>query len=450
MNYTDQILIEAKDCSYLDSQNIHDDVLKHFIYSFSRGNILYLSPEKKEDEHIKVIEYDFIKRNWIAGRFVGEASFSFQDKNYKIFIRPRFGEIFLFRMLEEIYQIKLSETRGIYNRTHDFQLLIKKLIAFIWLNLLANSNKHGLPRNTVKKTHKGSIIRGRINIPQSIHPFFTSGKIVSTSWIKEAYEIISQILYQAYLILLNDYSLSLFIYSGNARDAIIQLESYKFRPRYINDNEYQNIHYSEIYKNFKPIVDLSWQLIQRKRIANQLQDKNLPNYCYFIDIAEVWELYLKSILKNHLSPRGWVLIKENLITYEGKIFKRQLIPDMVFQKNDNILVFDAKYKQMYLREIDFDRTDFFQIHTYISYYQQNRNVLCGGLLYPFSVSFTNENYPKSISQSYFGLNLTPIKFIIDGIDLSFRIDNNPQEESTKYFKRMENMFLERIDNIIDL
>ena len=55
---------------------------------------------------------------------------------------------------------------------------------------------------------------------------------------------------------------------------------------------------------------------------------------------------------------------------------------------DEFLVFDAKYKRMKGEKNDVDRSDFFQIHTYIQYflhtYPEGR-VLLGGLLYPLSL-----------------------------------------------------------------
>ena len=67
---------------------------------------------------------------------------------------------------------------------------------------------------------------------------------------------------------------------------------------------------------------------------------------------------------------------------------------------------------------DYDRSDFFQIHTYINYYDKNFNVIAGGLIYPLSNKLTDEKEVKNSSSSLFGENKDNIQYFIDGIDLS--------------------------------
>jgi hypothetical protein len=103
---------------------------------------------------------------------------------------------------------------------------------------------------------------------------------------------------------------------------------------------------------------------------------------------------------------------------------------------------------MLFRKIDFDRTDFFQIHTYINYYQQSKNVIAGGLLYPISASISETFASKSKSNSLFDGNGSDTKFIVDGIDLSF-INNSLKDEVQYDFREKESQFLERINAVIE-
>jgi len=108
------------------------------------------------------------------------------------------------------------------------------------------------------------------------------------------------------------------------------------------------------------------------------------------------------------------------------------------QKDNQILVFDTKYKKMtfknrYQNGGDLDRNDFFQINTYMSYYQNNGyKVLAGGLLYPIEGIFTKGNCH---SESWFSNGKT--KFIVDGLELSTLDDKNIVEIEQKFIERIK-------------
>ena len=111
------------------------------------------------------------------------------------------------------------------------------------------------------------------------------------------------------------------------------------------------------------------------------------------------------------------------------------------------MVFDTKYKRMNMQERnqngpgDVDRNDFFQINTYMSYYQNHTdkyNVKVGGLLYPIETKFTSRKH-ECYSETWFGNTAT--KFIVDGIDLS---KNNLTIED---ILKSENAFIDGIQKI---
>jgi 5-methylcytosine-specific restriction enzyme subunit McrC len=60
---------------------------------------------------------------------------------------------------------------------------------------------------------------------------------------------------------------------------------------------------------------------------------------------------------------------------------------------------------------DVDREDFFQIHTYMAYYngKQEHNLKLGGLLYPIEAEYKNNKYPSMLHDK--------TQFIVDGIGL---------------------------------
>jgi len=137
--------------------------------------------------------------------------------------------------------------------------------------------------------------------------------------------------------------------------------------------------------------------------------------------------------------------KIELYNNPNMFYQRKIIPDIVMMKDNDLMVFDTKYKRMNMigrnqnGAGDVDRNDFFQINTYMSYYQnQNYNVKVGGLLYPM------DSFDKSRchSENWFGNNST--KFIVDGIDLSSIDENSTMRDITK----CEDGFIENIRNLL--
>ena len=132
------------------------------------------------------------------------------------------------------------------------------------------------------------------------------------------------------------------------------------------------------------------------------------------------------------------------------LYSRKIIPDIVMTKNKDVIVFDTKYKKMnfnYLKGngVDVDRNDFFQINTYMSYYQnQDFNVKIGGLLYPIEKSFKENKYICH-SETWFGNSNT--KFIVDGIDLSNLEEDN--ENKFAPISKREQKFINGIKELLN-
>ncbi|GAA4237599.1 hypothetical protein GCM10022291_24810 [Postechiella marina] len=430
------IILAAKDCCAFLEQEGHADAIQYFLTTQSKNNIFHfnVSKEKRIDES-PIISFNYQDGKWYAGRYVGEAYFNYKGQEYQITITPRFGNTQLFHMLEEVFNVRFSESNQRISKQKDIQFIIKKIIAFLWLNMLSKANKHGLPRSNKKFTYKGSKIRGRLNVRASILPMYTENNVVSNYWEKTPNEPILKILKQAYSILKYEYGLAHIKTSRAATNALEQLFSSNVSTGYLTENEYCKIVYKNIYKSFKPVVDLSWDIIRRKNFGNN-NSEDTNGVSFFLDMAEIWELYLKSIIKKKIAPHGWILRNDVIQTYSNKDFKRKLIPDIVFQKENNVLVWDAKYKRMEYAYYDYDRADFFQIHTYINHYDKNFNVIAGGLLYPLSKEYSREVAYRNYSESIFGEGQDDTQFFIDGIEL-IHID----KESVK---KQEELFLDRV------
>lgn len=435
---SDTVILEAKDCCSFLNQEGHGEAIQYFISKKNSLTIFNFGKKSNKDEE-EIAYFNYRDAKWYAGRFIGEAIFEFNNTKYKIIINPRFGNNQLFRMLEEVYNIRLPHSKNNFEKQNQYQYLIKKLIAFLWLNLLSKANKHGIPKNNTIRFYKGTSIIGKLDIRKSILPLFTEEKVISKYHEKTPDKTITNILKSAYRILKTEYSLTNDMISVSSKNAIEQLYSSKIAENHVTENDYNKIQYRDIYLTYKPIVDLSWDILKKRNFGNN-KDKNKDGLSFFIDMAEIWEMYLKSILKKKFLKDGWIIRNDKITTYKEKDFRRTLIPDIILEKGDDVMVWDAKYKRMEFDYFDYDRSDFFQIHTYISYFKENRNVIAGGLLYPLSKEFSNIRQEKNKANSLYSEEKNKINFIVDGIDYSQINEENIVTEEAK--------FLDRISSII--
>ncbi len=425
-----RIEIEAFDCMPFQNETVSADVLQEFLTT-QCSNVFRFSSNKKVDTDSKLAEYDYNRHQWIAGRFVGEAFFKYNGIDYNIRVKPRFGESFLFKMLEEIFNIRITKSSSTQKGIKDWQLYyIKHIIAFIWIQKLADVNLHGLPKKNDKKIYQGQTIRGKLNVRKTIPLYYQSQQLASNYYEKQIDTLIAQIIYQAYQILKEDFYIANINIPDTALEALNQIQASANRKEYISETQYLNIKYKEIYLSWKPFIDLSWDIIQRKQLS-QKQNNTNNGFGFFIDMAEIWEQYLRVILTKNLQIEGWTYRRVNEIAYKGFFFRRELIPDLVFQKGDMISVWDAKYKRMSGNFNDVDRSDFFQIHTYIQYYRNKFNVVAGGLLYP--ITSNQIDFDKYYSNYLLNKEGEKTEFCIDGIKLSEENHNDNLEINQKEF-----------------
>lgn len=430
------IILSAKDCSPIENQAGNELAIQFLLSNEELFEVFNFKKEKKNEDKSPLIYFDYTRKCWCAGRYVGEVNFTFDKNKYQLVIRPRFGDIQLFSMIEKIYNIKIPKNKSEVSTSTNYNWLIRRVIAFLWLNLLSKANRHGLPRSNKLNRFKGNKVIGRINVRQSVIPIYSEEQVVSEYWVKTIDQKIFSILLLAHDLLVRKYHLGQIRKSYAAKNALDLLYSSKISTRNFDINEYHKIRYKRIYESFRPVVDLSWDLLNEDDFINK--NSNDDGVGFFLDMAEIWEMYLSKILSKHLFNKGWRLTGNEFKTYKSKKYSRKIIPDIIFQKGEQVLVFDAKWKRMTLDFRDFDRKDYFQIHTYINFLNQNSKVVVGGLIYPMSkLSEDNLEVETIHSQSLYEQDQSESKFIVDGINFT----NFELESLDKNIKE----FLSRID-----
>ena len=377
------------------------------IYCFS------VSKRERDNDSEPIVFFDYENAQWRAGRYIGNIDYSIGRKQYSLTIVPRFGERILMEMFGEIYNLKLSNGKSRF-RADKKSLYIKMLVSLVWSQKLAEANRHGLPRNRVFVDNKGYSVKGKLLIRPSILSYGKDKTVISRSSEMTYDEKIIAIISSAYKVLKNDYAFDQLSISPNIKETISDIESigHSLKNQRITENDYQSISYHPIYQSFKDLVDFSWQIINSSTGMDQKnQGSNVSGY--LIDMAEVWECYVRSLVQRELKEYGWKLIDSVFTVYENTFYKRKIIPDIVLQKDGDYCVFDAKYKRMRYIKDDVDRADFFQIHTYISYMQHLGKVKLAGLLYPIE----NDYKTHDTQAPLFNLR-EQCRFIADGPDIS--------------------------------
>lgn len=390
---------------------------------------------------------------WWAGRYIGHAIIN----KTEISILPRFGGDFLLTIIEDVYNIRFfnndAKTQGEYPEAW-FSNLLNVLRYKLWVSKCAVANRYGLPHTNVKREHQGVTLKGRIDIHRTLLPWALKKEVVSNTTEKVLDDSICKIVYEAYRILSKGVQqnkpikkknakdkLSYFSASDTpaaAQDAINALNNnYKGTLVDISESDYKRIRYKSIYVTWKPLVDFSWSIIKGKKIG--MKESDTQSECVFVDMAEIWEAFLRKKLSEGMSDEGWrvwTVDECKREVYKDSFFKRHIIPDIVLHRisrqdgKDEFLVFDAKYKRMVGEKEDVDRSDFFQIHTYMHYFQHvypNSRVLLGGLLYPWDTDELRDS-----THNLFGENGSfNTKFIVDGIVCKdLKTDDNQNVKNT--------------------
>ncbi len=306
----------------------------------------------------------------------------------------------------------------------------------------------GLPKSYKSIKHHELKLKGKVDINRFIKydiPF--KGKVSSISREQKEIQEIIDVLYKAIKIIdQNDFT------TKNISHVKTYLKQHKSN-KYVSNEIVTKAIKSKALQNpiflpYKKVLEYAKFIIDGNNLEEKKDGKE-RTFGFLVNIAELFEIYLVKLLQNNFSD--WQVLHEpELDAYEEPLFyHRHMYPDIVMKKDNDIMVFDAKCKKMLMRDKyhfggDVDRNDFFQINTYMSYYnnQKATNLIAGGLLYPIEEEFDKA---KCHSENWFEND--KVKFIIDGLDLH-GIHECKDEEAMSFIRKREMSFIERIQKLI--
>ncbi|MBD3807531.1 MAG: hypothetical protein IE880_02300 [Epsilonproteobacteria bacterium] len=383
-----------------------------------------------------------------TGNYVGK----FVWDGLTVDIRSRFSDQFLQRMLNftnDVYLDDVSVFSASISKRIDFS---KYVIYYLFVQTLEKAFLLGLPKAYKSVQHHEMKLKGKIDINRFIKsdiPF--KGKISSTSREQHEIQEIIDTLYKAIKVIdknakivsTKDTQVS---FTQNISHIKSHLKQYRSNS-YVTNGTINTAMQSKalqnpIFASYKQVLEYTRFIINGSNLEEDGKGKN-QTYGFLVNVAELFEIYVTKLLKKEFPE--WIVESPKIELYPNHFFARKIIPDIVMTRGKDVMVFDTKYKKMLMRDKDrfgagdVDRNDFFQINTYMSYYQnQGYKVLVGGLLYPMEKFIQSQCH----ANNWFGNDKT--KFIVDGIDLSECLEAKKDKPKFHEIAEREKAFIERI------
>lgn len=376
------------------------------------------------------LTYQIQTGNYVGKFFWGEV---------EVEIGSRFSESFLKRMLNFANDIFLDDIDSNAKSTDQRKLDITQFILYyLFTQSLEKAYLLGLPKSyQTLKTHDMTL-KGRIDIAAFLNkdiPF--KGQISSiVREQKETQEIVDVINKAVEIVSLSGFSTRSI---SNIKTHLKEVRSKTLISNAVIHKALESKSLrNPIYAPYKKVLEYAKTIINTQDIQNN-REANERFHGFIINVAELFEVYITKLLRKEF--KNWSVASPKIQLYENSFYKRKIIPDIVMMKEKKVIVFDTKYKRMQMRGNnlygmgDLDREDFFQINTYMSYFNnQNYDVIAGGLIYPM------DKFDKSECYTDDWLGKSNSKFIVDGIDFSKLEANN--------FVDIEKSFISRVNHLI--
>ncbi len=360
-------------------------------------------------------------------------------KGCKFNITTKYGDAFLKRMLNFVNDIYIDNQQSSANKDENINEFLY-IIAYLFIQTLEKASILGLPQEYKKQQDRNHKVRGSIDfnayLKQDI-PFQSklTSKYREQIYIQEIIDVLYLTLRKLERLFGKDIH--------NKLLGIYQLLKQNYSGRY---SSYETIQKAKkhhtlnnpLYNGFKKVLEYAEIILLDKDLIPEDPKNELETTGFLFDISELFEIYLEKLLGHNFN--NWIVsAQEELNIYEGKFYARRMLPDIVMKhkESNKFVVFDAKFKRMQMAYNDLDRSDLFQIHTYLGYY--NTEVIAGGLLYPLSNEINND---KAYSETLFGKGNNEITFIVDGVFVNNKMSFERVIENEKDF-------ISRIAHIIE-
>jgi len=286
------VKLVARDCSPLVPQPTAAEAnwLRKLATNVRASDLVVpISGERDEDEPIVYCEWD---GTWWAGRYVGSISF----EGHSLIIEPRFGLAALRNWLFEATSVVLTDAPGKLREDESF---IAQLLASVWAHGFVEAARHGLPALRREVATRGATVRGRLDVPASLRLVATGGgQVVSIRSERTLDHAASDAIVAAYEVLRRWLGVPDEKWlPKRAKELLPHLMAVTgARPRVPTKAELDRIRYTPITAGFAPVAELSRQIANRRGLAADI-DASGETKGVLLDVAELWEMYVLSILR---------------------------------------------------------------------------------------------------------------------------------------------------------
>lgn len=297
--------------------------------------------------------------------------------DYSLKISSRFGDNFLRHIIADADGFLELENKGGESHGAGYEWLL----AYLWSVKFKRAYRLGLPKTYITKNDRISRIRGTIDAID-YYQNSTSGKYLcsyrehsyaspATSLFIKAYETVKH--YNLHPRTRGIYNAFLTANQGVKRSHQKMLNTPYFANPFYND--------------YNTLIDLSKKVISH--LGSDF-DSQHDSSAFFFDISMLFEYFIRKLIK-----RSGIRLLDKLCaiptipTLGHQKEGHKLIPDLVFEQEKNLYVFDVKYKFFNQKE-GVKREDLFQLHTYIGQYG-NKSLIKGcGFIYPIPTALWEE------------------------------------------------------------
>ena len=419
-------------------------------YKFHKSNTIFSffndsekQKYKNDDKNLIISIKNITNENGYIGYYAQTGNYvgKFNWNGVEIDIKSRFSDSFLKRMLNFVNNIFLDdlELGGKQSKNLDFS---KYIIYYLFVQSLKKASLIGFPKSYKTIKNHDIVLKGSVDINNFIKKEIPFKGKVSSKYKKllEVQEIID-ILNKTVSIIGKD-SKELVKSINNIKNHLKQNKSnQKITFKTFNDAKNSKALHNPMFKEYKKVLGYA-QLIIKNKNLEESNKKEEKYYGFLINIAELFEIYITKLLQRRFPD--WQVESPKIELHERMFYQRKIIPDIVMSKDNYVMVFDTKYKKMKFRGKknnnywDLDRNDFFQINTYMSYYNnKGKNIIAGGLLYPIEAKYNEEE----CLDNWFSFDNKNTKFIVDGIDLSDLEQKGIIERENEFLERIQNLFV---------
>ena len=292
-----------------------------------------------------------------------------KDGDYTLRVSSRFGDEFLKYIIADADGfLELPDQGGMAEGGFEW------LLIYIWLIKLKKGFRLGLPKTYQTRVEDLRMPRGRIDPVDYWRRHDLA--IYRCAYREHSYDNPATRLIARTLKHLDSHSL---IRQSHTLNNTFQIATHGARSSLRELLETPPIR-NPFYADYNPVIDLSKRIL-RNDLADAGADSDASAFLF--DVSMLFEFFIRKLLMR----AGAVFHDKNDSQWSiprglsSGAAARKIIPDLVFELDGAVCVFDVKYKSFHFRE-GVAREDLFQLHTYLGQVSNRYDVAGCGLIYP--------------------------------------------------------------------